>query len=79
MIRKTVSLDENILLDLQRCGALERFSNFSELVSVALREKIERIKEANYRAQIAAAARDPMVLEDIRSVQEDFRDADSEW
>ncbi len=79
MIRKTVSLDENILLDLQHCGALERFNNFSEIVSVALREKIEKIKEENYRAQIAAAAKDPMVLEDIRSVEEDFRYADSEW
>ena len=79
VIRKTVSLDENILLDLQRCGALERFSNFSELVSVALREKIEKIEEENYRAQIAAASKDPMVLEDIRSVEEDFRYADSEW
>ncbi len=79
MIRKTVSLDENILFDLERCGALERFSNFSELVSIALREKIERIEEENYCAQIAAAAKDPMVLEDIRSVEEDFRYADSEW
>ena len=79
MIRKTVSLDENILLDLQRCGALERFNNFSEIVSVALREKIEKIEEENYRAQIAAAAKDPMVLEDVRSVKEDFDYADSEW
>jgi len=79
VIRKTVSLDENILFNLERCGALERFSNFSELVSVALREKIEKIEEENYRAQIAAAAKDPMVLEDIRSVEEDFSYADSEW
>ena len=79
MIRKTVSLDENILFNLERCGALERFSNFSELVSAALREKIEKIEEENYRAQITAAAKDPMVLEDIRSVEEDFRYADSEW
>ena len=79
MIRKTVSVDENILFDLERCGALERFSNFSELVSVALREKIEKIEEENYRAQIAAAAKDPMVVKDIRSAEEDFRYADSEW
>ncbi len=79
MVRKTVSLDETILLDLQRCGALERFSNFSELVSVALREKIKKIEEENYRTQIAAATTDPMVREDIRSVEEDFRYADSEW
>ena len=67
------------MLDLQRCGALERFNNFSELASVALREKIEKIEEENYRAQIAAAAKDPTVLEDIRSIEEDFRYADSEW
>lgn len=79
VIRKTISLDERIMIELKGCGALERFNNFSELVSVALREKIERIKDEHYRSQIAAAANDPMVVADVKSVENDFKYADDEW
>ena len=78
MQRKTISIDDALILDLEREGIMARFKNFSELVSVSLRQTIETIKKENYRKEIANMAQDPMVQRDIAEVEDDFRFADGE-
>ena len=78
MIRKTISIDEHLFLELQKNGVLDHFKNFSDLVSNSLQKTIESIKEENYRKQIEEMANDPMVFNDIKEIQEDFKYVDSE-
>jgi len=78
MLRKTVSIDEELFLALKREGIFEHFKNFSELVSSSLQHTLETIRRENYRQQIAQMAQDPMVMEDIEQIQEDFKYADRE-
>ncbi len=78
MLRKTVSIDEHLFLELEKEGILDHFKNFSDLVSSSLQNTIESMKKENYKNQIAQMAKDPMVLDDIEEIQEDFKYADSE-
>jgi hypothetical protein len=78
MIRKTISIDEKLFSELQKEGVLEHFKNFSDLVSISLQQTIDSIKKEKYRKQIEQMANDPMVMEDIGQVQEDFKYADGE-
>jgi len=78
MVRKTISIDEHLFLQLKEEGVLEHFKNFSDLVSSSLKQTIESIKKENYQKQIEKMANDPLVMEDISQVQEDFKYADGE-
>lgn len=78
MLRKTVSIDERLFLELEKEGVLDHFKNFSDLVSSSLQNTIESMKKENYKKQLAQMAKDPLVLDDIEEIQEDFKYADSE-
>ncbi len=78
MVRKTVSIDEGLYAAIEEQGVMDSFRNFSELVSVSLRQTLEQMKRDRYRRQISQMANDPMVLEDIAMVEEEFRYADGE-
>ena len=78
MMRKTISMDESLMLDLQKNGLLEEFKNFSELVNSALKEKMQAYKKVRYKNLIEAASKDPMFLEDIAQVSDDFKYVDGE-
>ena len=78
MLRKTISIDENLFLELKNEGLLDHFKNFSDLVSVSLKNTIESIKKENYKKQIEQMSKDPLVISDIAEIQEDFKYADKE-
>ncbi len=78
MVRKTVSIDDDLFSQLEEEGVLEHFKNFSDLVSSSLQQTINTIKKENYRKQIEQMANDPMVIEDIAKIQEAFQYADDE-
>ncbi len=78
MLRKTISMDESLMLELQKNGLLEEFKNFSELVNSALKEKMQAYKKVRYKNLIEAASKDPMFLEDIAQVSDDFKYVDGE-
>lgn len=78
MLRKTISIDEHLFLELKNEGILDHFKNFSDLVSTSLQKTIESMKKENYKKQIEQMVTDPLVLEDINQIQEDFKYADSE-
>jgi hypothetical protein len=78
MVRKTISLDDTLWVDLEENGVLNQFKNFSELVSLSLSDTLQKIRLENYRQQIAKAAADPMVKADIDEIMEDFKYVDGE-
>jgi len=78
MLRKTISIDERLFSELKSEGVLDHFKNFSDLVSSSLQKTIESMKKENYRKQLEAMSKDPMVLDDIEKTQEDFKYADRE-
>ncbi|RUM69208.1 MAG: hypothetical protein DSZ08_06840 [Sulfurovum sp.] len=78
MLRKTISIDEHLFLELKNEGVLEHFKNFSDLVSSSLQKTIESMKKENYKKQLEDMSKDPMVADDIEQIQEDFRYADFE-
>jgi hypothetical protein len=78
MLRKTISIDEHLFLELKNEGLLDHFKNFSDLVSISLKNTIESIKKENYKKQIEQMSKDPLVISDIAEVQEDFKYADRE-
>jgi len=78
MLRKTISIDEQLFTELKNEGILEHFKNFSDLVSNSLKNTVESIKKENYRREIEQMSNDPMVKSDIDEVQEDFKYSDRE-
>ena len=78
MLRKTISIDEHLFLELEKNGILDHFKSFSDLVSTSLEKTIKTMKKEQYRKQIEEMANDPMVLSDISEIEEDFKYADSE-
>ncbi len=79
MLRKTISIDEKLFLELQQEGVFEHFKNFSDLVSTSLKKSLESIKKENYKKQIEQMTNDPLVISDIKEIQEDFKYSDSEY
>ena len=78
MLRKTISIDEQLFTELKNEGILEHFKKFSDLVSNSLKNTVESIKKENYRREIEQMSNDPMVKSDIDEVQEDFKYSDRE-
>ena len=78
MLRKTISIDEHLFLELEKEGVLAHFKNFSDLVSNALQNTIESMKKENYKKQIAQMSQDSMVQDDMKEIEEAFEFADNE-
>ncbi len=78
MVRKTVTIHDEVLEILEEEHILENYRSFSELVSSALQLLIEKEKKEQYRKAMQEAARDKLYLKDMQEVAEDFQYADNE-
>ncbi len=78
MIRKTVSLDEELYRSLESAGLYEEYRSFSELVSDALRRQLKEHEKRAYLKEMEEMAKDPMVRDDIAEIEEAFRFSDAE-
>ena len=76
MVRKTVSIDEELFERLREEGLMDSYRNFSELVSDALHRRLEAYRRRSYQEAIEAMRADPMVREDIAEIEEAFRFSD---
>ena len=79
MVRKTVSLQEELIHSIEEEGLLSRYKSFSDLVSEALRHEIERNRSRQYEEEIEAMRNDPLVQEDIAEIEEAFRFSDADF
>ena len=78
MVRKTVTIRDDILETLEEERILENYHSFSELVSSALQLLIEKEKKEQYRKAMQEAAKDKLYLEDMQTITEEFQYADDE-
>ena len=78
MVRKTVTIHDEVLEVLEEEHILENYRSFSELVSSALQLLIKKEKKEQYRKAMQEAARDKLYLKDMQEVTEDFKYADNE-
>ena len=76
--KATFSLQEDVLAavnDAVRNGAAPSKNAF---VEGALRRELRELERARRRARWEEAARDPLLLKDVREAEEDFAAADAE-
>jgi predicted CopG family antitoxin len=78
MLRKTITLSDDIYNTLETEHIVDNYSSFSELVSVALETLIKEKRKEAYRQSMIEASKDEKYLEDIRQIQEDFKYVDCE-
>ena len=78
MIRKTITIDDDLVTMLESEHITENYRSFSELVSNALKLLIEKERKEQYRRAMLDASNDPLYREDMQQVSDDFRYADEE-
>ena len=78
MVRKTVTIRDDVLETLEEERILENYHSFSELVTSALQLLIEKEKKEQYRRAMQEAAKDKLYLEDMQTITEAFQYADDE-
>ena len=76
MIRKTITIDDDLVTTLESEHITENYRSFSELVSTALKLLIEKERKEQYRRAMLDASNDPLYREDMQQVLDDFRYAD---
>ncbi len=78
MIRKTVTIRDNLFNDLKANHITTQYQSFSELVSNALQLLIEKQKKEQYKKAMIEASKDPLYIKDMKEIENDFRYADGE-
>ena len=78
MVRKTVTIRDDLFLKLKSDNIISEYSSFSELVSNALQLLIEKKKKEQYKLAMLEAAKDEMYIQDMKEIEDDFKYADFE-
>jgi len=78
MVRKTVTIKNDILDTLAMNKIVEQYQSFSDMVSSALKLLIEQKEKEKYREAMIQASRDLLYLEDMKEIEDDFKYADFE-
>ncbi|OLS15082.1 MAG: hypothetical protein RBG13Loki_1269 [Promethearchaeota archaeon CR_4] len=74
--KATFALDENLLTDVKQVVESGLFRSASNLVEIAIRDALMKVKINRINAAILEASRDPLFLADIRDVKKDFATLD---
>jgi len=78
MIRKTIAIRDDLFHNLKTNHIINQYQSFSELVSNALQLLIEKQKKEQYKKAMIEASKDPLYIQDMKSIEDDFRYADLE-
>jgi len=78
MVRKTVTIRDELFHNLELNHIINQYQSFSELVSNALQLLIEKQKKEQYKLAMIEASKDKLYLEDMKSVENDFQYSDFE-
>ncbi len=78
MVRKTVTIQPDIVQALELNQIINQYQSFSEMVSSALQLLIEKQKKEAYKKAMLEASQDRLYLEDMREIEEAFYYADNE-
>ncbi|MCT7492535.1 hypothetical protein [Aliarcobacter cryaerophilus] len=78
MLRKTVTINDNLYNMLISSKIIEKYSSFSELVSTSLELLIEKNKKEQYKKAMIEASKDKLYLNDMEDIENDFKYVDFE-
>lgn len=78
MIRKTVAINDELFHSLEVNHVIEQYQSFSELVSNGLQLLIEKQKKERYKKAMIEASKDELYIEDMKTIEDEFRYSDFE-
>ena len=78
MIRKTITIKNDVFESLELGQIPNQYNSFSEMVSSALKLLIEKQKNEQYKKAMMAASKDKLYLQDMQEIETSFKYADSE-
>jgi len=74
----TFSLPADLVRQMREAVRQGGVASQNALVREALQHQLKRLREAEFEREMAEAARDPLLLQDIKESMHDFRFADAE-
>jgi len=78
MVRKTITIQDDVFHHLEANHITNQYNSFSEMVSSALELLIEKQKKDAYKKAMLEASNDRLYIQDMQEVQRDFEYADFE-
>ena len=78
MLRKTVTIKNDIFEALEVNQIINQYHSFSDMVSSALKLLIEKQKNEQYKNAMIQASQDKLYLEDMQEIESDFKYVDGE-
>jgi len=76
MIRKTVTIKDDLFHNLRANNIINQYQSFSELVSNALQLLIEKQKKEQYKLAMIEASKDKLYIQDMKSIENEFQYSD---
>lgn len=76
MVRKTVTIKDDLFHNLELNHLTDKYQSFSELVSNALQLLIEKQKKEQYKKAMIEASKDKLYIQDMKSIENEFQYAD---
>jgi len=78
MVRKTVTIRDDLFRNLELNHIINQYQSFSELVSNALELLIEKQKKEQYKKAMIEASKDKLYIEDMKNIENEFQYSDFE-
>ncbi len=78
MLRKTITIDDELFKKLEINNITDQYQSFSELVSNALQLLVEKQKKERYKQAMMEASTDQLYIEDMKETEEAFKHSDFE-
>lgn len=78
MVRKTITIRDDIFESLELNSISTQYSSFSEMVSSGLKLLIEKQKNEQYKKAMMEASKDKVYLQDMEEIEASFKHVDSE-
>ena len=72
MVRKTVTIQDDIFQTLELNQITNQYQSFSEMVSSALQLLIEKRRKEQYKKAVIEASKDSLCLKDMKEIEEAF-------
>ena len=78
MLRKTITIDDELYEKLELNNITTQYKSFSELVSNALQLLVKKQEMEHYKEAMIEASKDRLYLEDMKDIEEAFKYSDYE-
>ncbi len=76
MVRKTITINDELFQNLELNQIIDQYQSFSELVSNALQLLVDKQKKEHYKEAMIKASKDQLYIEDMKIVEDAFKYSD---